>query len=175
MRFSHEINPVWITSIFMLSLSSQSVYCNIYLFILETYNQAKSLGIQFNWPHISSVERKDMGHLVSLGLNGWWQVFWLTVTVLPWLIFARSIRYTKRVWKVCFKVAHLSSTERHWCGSGSMTLMGSYFNFVIEVMKFQPPIVYIPVWTHDFFVTLWVSSTIVIMNISTAFSRQFLW
>lgn len=53
--------------------------------------------------------------------------------------------------------------------------MGSYFNFVIEVMKCQPPIVYIPVWTHSFVVIRWVSLTIVITNISTAFSRRFFW
>lgn len=47
--------------------------------------------------------------------------------------------------------------------------MGSYFNFVIEVVKFQPSIVHIPVWTHNLFVILWVSSTAVITNSSTDF------
>lgn len=107
--------------------------------------------------------------IVFLGLNGWWQVFWLNVTVLPWLISASSIWYTKKVWKICFRVAHLSSTGRHWCGSGSVTLMWSYFKFVIGVMKFEAPTVYIAVWTHHFFVVLWVSNTIVITNRPTTF------
>lgn len=153
---------VWITSRFsLLNLSSQTMYHIIHIFILETYHQRKSLEIQFSGLHIPNVNKT---HTESPSCFSWPE--------RPRLGLLTEL-HSPAMTSVCkFNMIHKNGMEntfgrstfviagRHCSGSGSVTLMWSNFNIVIKVMKFQPPVVYITITTHNSFVILWVSPTL---------------
>ena len=173
--FSHEVSLVWITNLYSLCstlILTQYIPLSIYLFwkrrIKEDickYNSIESTSQLWAertqtpslWDLASTARGRSLTEQHSLAVT--------------------DVCKLKMIYKKGMETMFSSSTFII-CTSAllwiwSTALMRSHFNFVIKVMRFQSPVVYITVMTHNFFVILQVSNTVGIMNWPTAFSRYF--